>query len=257
MSLGTIQIGRSLTAGPSAELLAKLPPDAMIDDVNAFGMYEAFTTDVTGLDVNWTVDESDAAVAYSLRTDQLGGGCRVTYTGATDEDEGWIQYPSGIVNFNEDQGRAIFEMRVKKSSIADNNLALFMGLAEIKAAGNNIFQVTDTAVMQVVSFVGFNTLHAAGETIQTSHATASGALATVQADVGTLVADTYIKLGIYCDRKEVFFFVDGVQQSSSVLLTATDFPDGILLAPTWCTNDGTGVTATADLTMAYTRQMRV
>jgi hypothetical protein len=74
--------------------------------------------------------------------------------------------------------------------------------------------------------VGFWRLEGDGDKLDLVHNTAGGGgISTLAADAVTLVADTWIKLGVYCDGTTVYFYANGVLVNS-VALTATNFPDG-------------------------------
>jgi hypothetical protein len=53
--------------------------------------------------------------------------------------------------------------------------------------------------------------------------------ATVDADAATIEADTFTKIGMYCDGTTVWFYQNGVRGTGIALATA-DFPDDIEMA---------------------------
>lgn len=130
-----------------------------------------------------------------------------------------------------------FECRIKKASIADNALAFFIGLSEEGLAAADTL-VNDTGEVADKDFIGFQVLHAEGEQVNSIFRKAGQAKQTVKANVETLVADTWVKLGFLWQPGEVTaqriaFFVNGVKQADYVTgtqIAAATFPDGEELA---------------------------
>jgi hypothetical protein len=122
--------------------------------------------------------------------------------------------------------RLWFEARVKIANITDNEHGIFVGFAEEGLAVDaGVITAADALVDK--DLVGFAKLATDEAVVKTVHNTASGGGVTeVDATAGTMAADTWTKLGIYCDGTRVYFFKDGTQLDTSVLLTATNFPDG-------------------------------
>jgi len=120
----------------------------------------------------------------------------------------------------------VFECRFKVSAITDNLGDLFLGLAGAAgvapaASAVPITQTADT-MATTVSHIGFHKLSGDGDKIDLSYERASGTV-TAKADVGTLVADTYIKAGFQWDshRKVLTPWIDGVEITASACSAAT------------------------------------
>jgi hypothetical protein len=120
-----------------------------------------------------------------------------------------------------------FETRLKFNNITDSKFGVFVGFAE-EALASTAAVVAADGTMADKDYVGFHRLEADGDKMDLVYNTASGSTSPVThlADAVTLVADTYIKLGIYCDGTEVYFYVNGIKVGSELLLAATDFPNG-------------------------------
>jgi len=126
------------------------------------------------------------------------------------------------------------EARVKVTTVAVGGCCLVFGLAEPGAAAADLI-VDTTGALVVKDFVGFQTLLTSNSEIDAVYAIAGGALAQVQDNAGTLVSDTWIKLGVVYDpfaepNKKMKYFINGVELGGSVtdaIITAgTAFPTG-------------------------------
>ena len=134
-------------------------------------------------------------------------------------------------------GRIAFECRIKKASVADNACAFFVGLAEEGLAAAETL-VDNTGEIADKDMVGFRVKHDNGEEIDFAWNKASGSIQE-HANIHTMVADTYVKLGFLYDPsnhandKQIKLFVDGVEESVYVTQTqleASTFPDDEELA---------------------------
>lgn len=120
----------------------------------------------------------------------------------------------------------VFECRFKVSAITDSLGDLFIGLAGAAgvapaASAVPITQTADT-LATTVSHLGFHKLSGDGDKIDLSYERASGTVAT-KADVGTLVADTYIKAGFRWNAatKTCSIYIDGAEISASKVSATT------------------------------------
>jgi hypothetical protein len=178
-----------------------------------------------------------------------------------DNDEGSIELGAGtggLVRMDPTVGeRAIvaFEARIKKVSVTDNVTAIALGLGEPGfAAADALVDDTGALVAAGKDFVGFQTLHASAEEIDTVYTIGGTATVNqVKDNAGTMVADTWIKLGIVYDPlaetdKSLQFFIDGVKLGDSVtdaIITAgTAFPTDEELTPVLLTKTGSATTST-------------
>ncbi len=204
-----------------------------------FDDFDHRPADTATEDGRYTVDESDVTGGIAEDATDTGAYGVWKYTlDATDNDELWIQVPTAICKIDANAGKVWFEARVKKTVITDNELALLIGIAIPAAVGDDVYQADDTGICSSVSIVGFQTVHDNGEEIDTIHSTATS-ITTVKANAGTLVADTYKKFGIYFDGiSKITYFLDGVALADTVLESATNFPDGILLSPVFAVKNG-------------------
>lgn len=227
------------------------------DDFNSLG--------TTGLP--WLMDESDATGSVALVADEENGFLRIACT-TTDNIEAWVHAGSDagtMVDINLGNGDVGYEARVRTSNVGDDTGAIGLGLVEdALAVGDNVFQADDTGILASKSVVGFNTVHVNGGDAGTNAVLRSiygtnGTTATVlQSGVQTLVADTWYKFGFFFDSKTgvIKFYVDGVAQSSTVLESATNFPDGVGLVPFFCNKVGSAATCNFDIDWVRVAQRR-
>ena len=144
-------------------------------------------------------------------------------------------------------GRVAFECRFKKASIGDNGLAFFVGLSEESSQAAEAL-VDNTGVVADKDFIGFSVLQDDGDSLDFTWRT-SGQTVQVHADIATMVADTYMKMGFLYDPahpadKRIKIFVDnGVEESvyvTSTQMAAATFPDDEELCLFLTTKVGTG-----------------
>jgi hypothetical protein len=136
--------------------------------------------------------------------------------------------------------RVWMEARIKVANITDNEHGVALAFAE---EGRTITAGILTAADAVadVDIVGFAKLATDEAVLKTVHNTASGGgISVVSATAGTVAADTWTKVGLYCDGTRVYFFQDGTLLADSVALTATNFPDGEEMALYFALVPGSG-----------------
>lgn len=120
--------------------------------------------------------------------------------------------------------RVWFEARVKVLNTTTNEHDIFVGFGE-EGLAVNAGVITAADALTDKDLIGFNKLGAATTALTITHNTAGGGGVTNLATATTIAADTWANYGIVCDGTTVFFYKDGVQ-ITSVLLSATNFPDG-------------------------------
>lgn len=206
---------------------------------------------------------ADDGVLIGTAPDEAGGALQVQGNDA-DNDEGHLVSGGnrgGAFVISDTAGsdkKLWFECCVKKASIADNALAFSVGLGEEGLAAVESL-VDHTGALADKDFIGFGTLHAAGETMNFVYQKAGQTQVVLIAAIQTMVADTYYKLGFVYDpgavaAKRIKVYVDGVEQTTYVtatqIATAT-FPDGEELAMSLLTK--VGAAAESKLNMRWWR----
>ena len=187
-------------------------------------------------------------------------------SGVADNDQISLQWggheltPYGSFPFSVIPGMSkdlAFECRLKVNTIADSIGDIFIGLAGAAgvapaAVSVPITQTADT-LATTVSLLGFHKLSGDGDKVDLAYERASGTTAT-KADVATLVADTYIKLGFRYSghHKTVSVFVNGAEVVSSRVAAsvtgATPWPNDYMapMIATMQVDGTTGMTPTVD-----------
>jgi len=189
----------------------------------------------------------DTNGSITFQTDQVGGVMRFG-SDATDNCGPVLTYGddvAGLVKFS--AGKKLWlEARLEPQQIVTQNF--FFGLAEEGLAVDNGFW-NDSDEMADKDYVGFSIATAASATVTTTYNTAGGSTSPVTLDSGahTIVAGTAVKFGMVFDGKKLRFFVDGVENSTSVLMTATDFPDGEEMSPYVAIKNSTTAGCTWDI----------
>ncbi len=181
---------------------------------------------------DWGAFTAAAPTITTLTTSHTGV---VRLFASDDNKDAAIAYPksaqtAGVFKFI--AGRKLWmEMRVA-TNITTGNSTLWFGFCEEGLLATTTLLKIDEGGMNDVDYVGFERITADADALDTTYNTASGGTSPVivGTDAVTVVATTFIKLGIYCDGTTVYFYADGVRLADSVLLTATDFPDAIELA---------------------------
>ena len=177
----------------------------------------------------------------------LGAIVLAPATGVVDNDQNTLAWganeltPYGTFPFAVIPGISndlAFECRILVNTISNDIGDLFIGLAG--AAGiqvaASVVPITATAdtLATTLSLLGFHKLSGDGDKVDLAYERASGTVAT-KADVGTLVADTYIKAG---------FRYNGVEQ------TLTPWINGVEITASKVAKSVTGATPWANDYMA-------
>lgn len=180
----------------------------------------------------------------SLQTEEFGAA-EVAGNDA-DNDEGSLQAHGVEAKIDSDDLSIVcFEARFKKASIADNALALFLGLMEPGKAAAEALTDNDGA-MPDFDHIGFHVDHAAGEQLDFVFTKAGQSDTVVLSGAHTLVADTYVNVGFIIDprfppSKRGQIVIDNVIQTTYLTQTqieADGFPDDEPLARMLATKVG-------------------
>jgi hypothetical protein len=224
--------------------------------VNRYISYQTASTLLTNV----------ALAAASTAPTSVGAIIFQPTSGVADNDQITLQWggheltPYGCFPFSVMPGVSkdlVFECRLKVNSIADSIGDIFIGLggAAGVALSASAVPITQTAstLATTVDLLGFHKLSGDGDKMDLAYERASGTVAT-KADVATLVADTYIKLGFRYSghSKTVSIFVDGAEVVASRIAAsvtaATPWPTDYLtpVIATMQVDGTTGMTPTVD-----------
>lgn len=190
------------------------------------GPWVAFTGATAGSLISQEVDEPYGVLQLQTTTNDetvclsaFGGVPTSTYT-----------YNGGQFVF--ESGKRIWmESRIKLPAITDDLEGVFVGFGQEGLAATVAIIGADDALADV-DLVGFHKhaddSHTAAASLDIKYKTngdsqtgGTKALATAH----TFVADTYVKIGLYCDGVNVFFYVNNVLKKTLPIST-TYFPDG-------------------------------
>lgn len=157
------------------------------------------------------------------------GGTLVFTTDAS--NEGAALGGTTCVQIDTDKGDFAFECRLKKSALTDSKAGFFIGLQDAQTLSATVPIAADGTLADT-NHVGFHNLEADGDTFDTVYKADGVTAVTVAADAVTVVADTYVKLGMrYHSRTKLLkFYKDGVELADSVTIPAadgTDFPNDV------------------------------
>jgi hypothetical protein len=217
-------------------------------------------TSATNKDGLVTYQDTGVTVGPSANTDNSQGefGVLVVAGNDADNDEGHIELVGSLVRIDPTAGHrsvVAIEARIKKASVANDALAIAIGLGEPGfAAADGL--VDNTGALASKDFVGFQTLHASGSEIDAIYRKAGQTLAQVKDNAATMVADTWIKLGVVYDpngpqNQKLKFFVDGVELGESVtdaiIAAGTVFPTDEEMVPVFLTKVGAAAESTAQI----------
>ncbi len=182
------------------------------------GNWTGFTDSTGGSIVTTLTDNIQGVVKLSGTT--INEGATIAYPKTT-ETAGRYKLSSGT--------RLWMEARVSFLNITTLKFGAFIGFAEeaLLATGEVLAASTPWALTDK-DYVGFTKTNAATTSVASIYNTASGSTspATVAAAAATIEADTFTKIGMYCDGTSVWFYQDGIQGTGITIATA-DFPDDI------------------------------
>lgn len=139
-----------------------------------------------------------------------------------------------------------FETRIKFVNITDAKIGAFIGFAQEGLLAEDGI-LSDADAMADVDYLGFVRIAADGDKLDLTYNTNGGAAGVVQEDAVTVAADTWVKVGIYCDGTNIHFYADGVEVGTAVAVAATEVPDGEEMAFYFILNEASADDATASI----------
>jgi len=193
-------------------------------------------------DINWFAHVESALVAdLALQSDE--DGVLMLDQDGTDDDTVTIttgNNVTGLVSITDEQAEKVwFEARFKVSTITNTDLGVFVGLTEEGQAANGKPMGAASAIGDI-DHIGFHVFEADGDGLDFVY-TLAGETDGVTADVATLEADTYVKVGLKYEPSDnkVHVYVDGVEkESAAILASASNFPSAQKLAATIAISSG-------------------
>lgn len=190
-----------------------------------------------------TYQDTSVTIQQCAATDNSEGefGVLEVAHDGTAHDEGSIELGSGVsglVRIDDTVGeRAVVaaEARIKVPTVVVGDCCFAFGLAKAgQASADAIVDTTGALDGSGVDFVGFQTLLGSNSEIDTVYAIDSTATTVqVKDNAGTMVLDTWIKLGMVFDpmaetNKKMKFFIDGTELgdyvTDAIIAAGTAFP---------------------------------
>lgn len=255
-----------VSRGPSPAIWADCPINSFLKDpgkgkylfddfLNSLvGKETASATDFTSnvgniaSDIAWYVYEDEGKLANCAIQSDADGVLMLDQDG-TDDDNTVITTGGNITGIftitSEQEAKFWFEARFKVSTVTASDLAIFVGLTEEGQAASTKPMGAVGAIGDIdhIGFHSFETDSTGLDFVYTLAGQTDGSTA----DVGTLAADTYIRVGLKFEPgdNKVHVYVDGVEQkNAAVLASASNFPSGEKLALTVAISSGsTGIDA--------------
>src|SRR5574343_1628223 len=139
-----------------------------------------------------------------------------------------------------------FEARVKFSTIANTTIGAFIGLIDSATLSATVPIAADGTLADE-NLVGFWRLEGDGDALDTYYKADGVTAVAVKADAVTLVADTYVRIGMRFSHEtgKLYFYADGVELADNKTIpnaTGTDFPADAILRPVFAVLNATGTT---------------
>jgi len=235
------------TRGPSPVIWADCPWSEIFNQVGqGQGGYQFFDdflhggitpTITTAIDLTGGSGYSAFGSAGATMTyDDVAGGA-IVLTEATADESLTLYTENHPYRISQDAGKLWFEARIKCSGIVTNANSFFVGLMDTTTPTDAV-PLTATGALADMNLVGFHAPEANTSAFDASYKADGVTAVEVNSDIGTLVADTYVKLGMVYDptpsttgtKAQLVFYVDGAKQASVATIpdaTGTDFPADI------------------------------
>jgi hypothetical protein len=180
---------------------------------------------------------NDNGPTHQIVDDDVHGVLRVEGNDADSDDSAMAYGHDGGVIVPTAGKKFWFEARVRRDTVSDNELGMFIGLGEEGLCAADSLDVNSADLVAAKDWLGFHVDLANGDAIDFVHGDGVGEAVVAGAAVAVPVAAEWDKLGMYCDGTTVFAYHDGVLVDS-VLLSASDMPLGEELAMYWIVKNG-------------------
>lgn len=164
-----------------------------------------------------------------------GGEGTLKLFATADNEAAEVQFPACPITSSGGAAWA-FEARVKSTLITDSKAGWFIGLM----AGDTALTgdlIADAGTLADVGAIGFQNKEADGDILDLIYDKASQTQNEHDDDYVTLVADTYVTVGLYFNGTTIQGYVNGVAVGTAISaadIAAADFPSADVLVPTIC-----------------------
>lgn len=180
---------------------------------------------------------SDATANISVNSEAVGA---LQLLGSADNDAAEIQY-AGPILANGGKKWAM-ECRIKTNSVTADDIGFFFGLLTGQELTGDLIADNGAALIDS-NALGFQSFHADSTGVDAVYVAVGETPIIHDADVKTMVVNTYFTLGMYYDGTDIQIYVDGVNTADPILAAdiiagGDDFPEDAVMVPTLCTKNG-------------------
>jgi hypothetical protein len=238
------QYGTTSGRGPSPAIWANCPVlDYVANPELGSHYFEDFKGDVFGAAgaVNY-----NSGLAFFGDTGVLHRGLITDHRGVlqvidsdTDNDDSAMAYGhnGGVMKLTANK-KFWFEARVSRDTVADNELAFFVGLAEEGLCAADSLDVDTGEFVTGKDVLGFLQKLDDGNAIDLIHGDGTGEVVEKAVGIAVPTSGAFNKLGLYGDGTTVTPYVDGVPTTDTILYAAADMPLGEEMAIYLFTKNG-------------------
>jgi hypothetical protein len=260
VSANTIEYKKNLSAdtsrGPSPNIWADCPWEDLVENP---GLGVTFFDDFMNFPITPPTTEGNWG-PYAVFTDTGGTVANVAEQGGAvafgsdgDNEGASIRTVASPFKISQTTGKFWFEARVKSSTIADTKHGIFLGLMESTPL-TAIVPITAAGALADKNLVGFLRNEGDGDMFDTVYKADGVTAVTVQADAVTLVADTYVKIGMVYEQRNdpqtgfsyvLSFYANNLKLASYKRIPSaagTDFPNDITMGPVFAVLNATAST---------------
>jgi hypothetical protein len=224
--------GTAAGRGKSPLLWANCPQlDYMLNPQTGSYYFEDFKGDIYGATNSTTrmcglTFFHDNGPTHQIADDDIHGVLRVEGNDA-DNDESHLAYghDGGVFALTASK-KFWFECRVRRDTVTDDELAMFVGLAEEGLCAANSLDDNSGDLLVGKDWLGFHCDQADGNAIDFVHGDGAGEAVVKKAGIAVPTAGAWNKLGLYGDGTTITPYVDGVATTDTVLYSASDVPLG-------------------------------
>jgi hypothetical protein len=210
----------------------------------AIGNYKYFTS--SSADPAIPIVEIGAAIGTGKMAYIPGGILQFASDG---DDEGCSLASMAMpCQITRNGGRFWFEARLVTTTIADTKHGFVIGVAQTYGAtlGATV-PIAAAGTLADINFVGFHRLEGDGDKLDTIYKADGVTQVTVKADAITLVASTWLKVGMLYEPRDgkLYYYLNGVPLLNSKTIpsaTGTDFPADVGLGLIFGLLNATGTT---------------
>lgn len=233
MSIDLVKVQSSATQatyGPTPAMWAGINLEAIRCDPTRGALWELNGRDLAFLTANAVAGPGYASTGVTQVGDSAAGGGVVVGVD-TDNDAIVIKQPACPFYIARGRGKFAFEACVKFSTISNSINGAFIGLLEAVAPSATV-PMPDDGTLSDNNMVGLWRLEGDGDKVDTTYTANGVTRVIVAADAATLVANTYIRLGMTFDGALLTFWSDGVKLAATKAIPAaagTDFPNDVYM----------------------------